>query len=86
MSFKSRLENAKVTELNHLRFSDLLNNLPAAVYVCDAEGYVVSYNEAAATLLGGAPLLEKIFGTAPGKCTILMERRCHWTSALSQKR
>jgi PAS domain S-box-containing protein len=59
MSFKSRLENAKVTELDHLRFSDLLNNLPAAVYVCDAEGYVVSYNEAAATLLAWSPDIGK---------------------------
>lgn len=34
---------------------DLLETLPAAVYVCDAEGVVVAYNRRAAELWGRAP-------------------------------
>src|SRR5580698_2717945 len=34
---------------------DLLETLPAAVYVCDAEGVVVAYNRRAAELWGRTP-------------------------------
>lgn len=38
-----------------LRFAQLLNALPAGVYVCDATGHILVYNDRAATLWGIHP-------------------------------
>ena len=40
------------------RFRSLLEGLPAAVYTCDAAGYITFFNEAAATLWGRRPELQ----------------------------
>lgn len=40
-------------------YANLLDRLPAAVYVCDADGYVTFYNEAAVTLWGRRPEIGK---------------------------
>ena len=39
--------------------TDLLNNLPVAVYTCDSDGYITSYNEAAVKLWGREPVIGK---------------------------
>jgi hypothetical protein len=45
-----------VSQLSADWFSgDLLDTLPAAVYVCDAEGIVVAYNHRASELWGRTP-------------------------------
>lgn len=52
---RPRLSNS-ASQLSSDWFSgDLLETLPAAVYVCDAEGVVVAYNRRAAELWGRAP-------------------------------
>jgi PAS domain S-box-containing protein len=40
-------------------YGNLLNSLPAAVYVCDVDGYVVFHNEAAVELWGRRPEIGK---------------------------
>lgn len=40
-------------------YKEVLESLPAAVYLCDADGYVVAYNEAAVTLWGRRPDIGK---------------------------
>jgi PAS domain S-box-containing protein len=39
--------------------TSLLDNLPVAVYTCDRDGYIVSYNQAAAKLWGREPMIGK---------------------------
>lgn len=39
------------------RYLQLIQGLPAAIYTCDANGYIVSYNEAATKLWGREPVL-----------------------------
>jgi PAS domain S-box-containing protein len=53
-----------------LRSADLIQALPAAIYTCDPEGYLQSFNSAAAELWGRSPEL----GTARwcGSCRILL--------------
>jgi PAS domain S-box-containing protein len=41
------------------RYLQLIQGLPAAVYTCDANGYIVSYNEAAIKLWGREPVSGK---------------------------
>lgn len=38
---------------------ELINNLPVAVYGCDADGYIEFYNKAAITLWGAEPVRGK---------------------------
>ena len=40
-------------------YREILNSLPAAVYMCDADGYVTAYNEAAVNLWGRQPEIGK---------------------------
>ncbi|MCE3294717.1 MAG: sensor hybrid histidine kinase [Crocinitomicaceae bacterium] len=40
-------------------YAEIVDKLPVAVYTCDAEGHIDSYNEAAAELWGGYPELGK---------------------------
>jgi PAS domain S-box-containing protein len=42
-----------------LRSADLIQALPAAIYTCDPEGYIQSFNAAAAELWGRAPVIGK---------------------------
>ncbi|OQP66771.1 PAS domain S-box protein [Niastella populi] len=37
------------------RYQQLIQALPAAIYICDAEGYITTYNKAAADLWGQEP-------------------------------
>lgn len=48
---------AAALHLSEKRFRDLIHALPAAVYTCDAEGRITSYNQAAVTLWGREPRL-----------------------------
>jgi len=45
----------KKTQESEKRYSDLIQNLPAAIYTSDAEGRVMLYNKAAANFWGCAP-------------------------------
>ena len=68
-------ENEVLTsESNHLH--ELLNALPAAVYMTDRSGRITFYNEAAATLCGDSGLSSAApNGVALGDCTGRTERR-----------
>jgi PAS domain-containing protein len=55
LAHRTQLSNS-ASRLSSDWFSgDLLETLPAAVYVCDAEGVVVAYNRRAAELWGRTP-------------------------------
>lgn len=41
------------------RYRQLIESLPAAVYTCDAQGYITLYNQAAVALWGREPVLGK---------------------------
>lgn len=41
------------------RYQQLIQVLPAAIYTCDAEGYILNYNKAAADLWGHEPVIGK---------------------------
>jgi PAS domain S-box-containing protein len=41
------------------RFRDLVSDLPAGVYTCDAAGYITYFNEAAAAIWGRRPNLQR---------------------------
>ncbi|MGC1244109.1 MAG: PAS domain S-box protein [Chryseosolibacter sp.] len=57
MSSRISIESSASTPRNqHSHYGDLLNMLPAAIYFCDADGYITSYNEAAVTLWGRRPV------------------------------
>lgn len=43
-------------------YHDLIQGLPYAVYTCDAQGYILTYNQAAADLWGREPLAGKTLG------------------------
>ncbi len=49
----------KKIEESQLRYKELINKLPVAVYTCNAEGYIESFNEAAVNLWGRTPDLGK---------------------------
>ncbi len=51
----------KKTEESEQKYSDLIQNLPAAIYTSDAEGRIMLYNKAAANLWGGEPAVGKDF-------------------------
>jgi len=44
---------------NELRYENLIQSLPTAVYTCDAEGYIQLFNKAAAKLWGREPVIGK---------------------------
>lgn len=58
MSLRSSIKNTPMAERFSL-YKEVLDSLPAAVYLCDADGYVTAYNEAAATLWGRHPEIGK---------------------------
>ena len=55
MSSGIRIQNPEMKLVQHSAFQDLLNSLPAAIYLCDADGFVTVYNEAAVDLWGRRP-------------------------------
>lgn len=48
--------------------SDILDSLPAAIYLCDSDGYLTFYNEAAVNLWGRKPELGKDLWCGSWKC------------------
>ncbi len=53
------IKNQDSRHTNNLDYAELLNALPAAVYMCDAEGFISCYNEAAVRLWGRRPVVGK---------------------------
>lgn len=49
----------KEIEESHLRYKELINKLPVAVYTCDERGYIQLFNESAVTLWGRTPKVGK---------------------------
>ena len=58
MSSRSTIKPFEIPEPDSV-YANLLDRLPAAVYVCDANGFITYYNEAAVTLWGRRPELGK---------------------------
>ena len=58
MSSRGSIKNLEVLRTNSV-YAKLFNRLPAAIYVCDAEGYVTFFNEAAVNLWGRTPEIGK---------------------------
>ena len=58
MSSRSSIEKPLSTK-TLFSSDDILNSLPAAVYVCDAAGYVIKFNDAAVKLWGRTPEIGK---------------------------
>ena len=58
MSFRSSITSTLKPELLSF-FKGILNALPAAIYLCDANGYVTAYNDAAVKLWGRRPEVGK---------------------------
>ncbi|MDQ2658656.1 MAG: PAS domain S-box protein [Bacteroidota bacterium] len=58
MSLRSSTKNIPMAERFSL-YKEVLDSLPLAVYLCDADGYVTAYNEAAAVLWGRHPQIGK---------------------------
>ena len=54
-----KVESRKKIEESEKRYRELIENLPVATYSCDAEGYVLIYNKAAAVLWGREPEIGK---------------------------
>lgn len=59
MSSRISINDTNITSNQHVRFKALLNSLPAAIYLCDAEGHVTVYNDAAVALWGREPVAGK---------------------------
>jgi PAS domain S-box-containing protein len=54
-----KVESRKKIEESEKRYRELIQNLPVAAYSCDAEGHILVYNKAAATLWGREPKIGK---------------------------
>ncbi|MDB5120043.1 MAG: domain S-box protein [Sphingobacteriales bacterium] len=52
-------ERPELDNLSNLLSSEILDDLPVAVYTCDALGYITSYNQAAVKLWGREPQIGK---------------------------
>ena len=79
------------SEQNEGLWHDLVNALPAAIYITDARGRIIFYNEAAATLWGCHPELGKSEFCGSWKLywpdgTPLTHDECPMALALKQKR
>lgn len=78
-------------ETDGLSLSDILRVLPAAIYTTDRDGYITSYNDAAAALWGGAPELGEAQYSGPWKLywpddTPLPPEQCPMALALRERR
>jgi two-component system sensor histidine kinase UhpB len=86
---KKRIEDA--LKQNEAQFRDMIENLPEAVYTCDAAGYIHLFNEAAVKLWGRTPVAGKdiwcgsfkIFNTDG---TVLPLENCPMAIALKEAR
>ncbi len=59
-NFKNKSFVSDVSQLHkESDFSQILELLPAAIYTCDAKGYITQFNRAAVALWGRVPELEK---------------------------
>src|SRR6185369_6073101 len=54
-----RVEQETALRLSEARYRELIQAIPAAIYTCDALGYVTLYNEAAVELWGVEPTIDK---------------------------
>src|SRR5688500_17770346 len=59
MNLKSIIKNTLPPKQLHDRYKDLVQTLPVAVYLCNADGYVTTFNEAAVKLWGRRPEIGK---------------------------
>lgn len=57
----------KKIEESEKKYKELIYSLPAAVYTCDAEGYIQLFNESAVMLWGQAPQVGKDLWCGPWK-------------------
>ncbi|MDQ2655830.1 MAG: PAS domain S-box protein, partial [Bacteroidota bacterium] len=58
MSSEKRITSTQIIHRLSI-YKDLVDSLPAAVYICDPYGYILAYNEAAVTLWGRRPEIGK---------------------------
>ncbi|WP_166436998.1 PAS domain-containing sensor histidine kinase [Niastella caeni] len=58
IAFSSTNTAADIKEIE-FRYQQLIQGLPVAVYTCDANGYILTYNQAAAELWGREPEIGK---------------------------
>lgn len=58
MSSESRITNTQTIHRLSI-YKDLVDSLPAAIYICDPYGYIMAYNEAAVALWGRRPEIGK---------------------------
>ncbi len=65
---------------NERVWRDLVNALPAAVYITDAAGRIIFYNEAAATCGAAAPSLARVSSAARGSSIGLTARHYDTTN------
>jgi PAS domain S-box-containing protein len=54
-SRRERMKKTVEADASHLYTQQLIQALPAATYTCDANGYILNYNKAAAALWGREP-------------------------------
>ena len=59
MSTQSSTQKSEVNHRFDSRYRHILDTLPVGIYICDADGYVTTYNEAAAKLWGRRPEIGK---------------------------
>jgi PAS domain S-box-containing protein len=52
-------EKEKALQESDVRFRELIESLPSAIYTCDAEGHITMYNKAAVELWGRKPEIGK---------------------------
>ena len=57
-----------------LRYRELLDALPTAIYATDAQGRIIFYNEACVTFSGRRPEIGSDRWCVPGGCSIRMGR------------
>jgi len=54
-----KLQEKKVSGINNQLSGELFNNLPIAIYTCNKQGYITSFNQAAVQLWGRTPEIGK---------------------------
>ena len=79
--FAATLAGLVASGENEKVWHDLVNALPAAIYITDARGRIIFYNEAAAALWGCRPELGKSEFCGSWKLIGLTARRCHTMNA-----
>ena len=67
MFSRTGIKNAAIKYDEQFRLKDLLNALPAAIYLCNEEGFVTRYNDAVVNLWGREPVIGKDLWCGPWK-------------------